>query len=310
MDAKFWQEFRSRIKQDESAPAFQKMCWDIYRKHEKEIKLLIKYRTLLNFKPGKVRDAGLAYLIMKTKEYHPMRWRGILKEIMQHASQLPHEIVQTYLLLIVKKHELKSLDLQIKGQETAHYPDNILKKDMSEIKLYIGDLEKDIKNYPKIFMERKLHSPPPKYLPMWYFVARPEHDFYKKENLAIVNQDLLEKEFAKTNKRATLVNELHDLFLKHSWTSPEVTLAIKNIKYLAKRIRIEKAQEIELKERTSVQWVARRRVEMVLNLEEQKDTLRKIRITKGVPNREIYDKIHRILDDFAKLLDEAIATYS
>jgi hypothetical protein len=310
MDERFWQEFRKRTAQFESSPSFQKWCWEVYNKNKVAIELLVKYRTLLNFKPGGVQDAGLSYLIMKTKEYHPMRWRGLLKQIMEHASHLPHEIVETYLLLIAKKHQLKSLGLQLKGQEVAYYPDNVLSGTANQIKLYVGDLEKDIKNYPNIFMKRKMHAPPSEYLPDWYFIARPEHDFYKKENLAIVNQDLLEKEFVATNKRAVLVNELNDLLLKHAWPNPKIVLAIKNVKYLAKRIKIEKVQEIELKTKTSAEWVARRRVEMVLNLKEQKDTVRKIRDLKGVPSREVYERINKILDTFAKQLDKAIATYS
>lgn len=304
MDEEFWQQFWRVTRAFESTREFQDWCRKVYAANKDVVQEFVRWRTLFNIKPGSSPDAGLAFMIYKLKEYHPLRWKHILRFIMRKASSLPPGLYETYLLLLIKKYELKNINEMLAGAKTMVYPGNILRRRTGEIQVYIQYVIK----YLKKGEIKGLLSPPPDILPEWYFVARPEYKFYAEEHLEAVLQPLFEKELAEGNKKLQLLNELHTILQKHAWNAPFIAESKELLRELAVKVEIENRLRAEMKKMIDLKQAEKQslRIQLMVREQQKKAELvtKVLRRGQAIPNKEMHQRVFSLLTELQELLKE------
>ena len=304
MDNKLIKNLRKKVKNYESSKEYQDYCWKVYHKNEDFIKQLIKWRTILNIKPGSTGDKAIAFFIHRLWQKHSFKWKIILRRMMMSVLAHPPGMYSTFLSIYMNRYEMSMLKDIIAGNEDKYYVsrDRIHSKEKLSKRLQL--LEDYDKKYATKFLKEgkivPLSSPEIEFLPEWYFIARPTNKFYQDKNLEAIIQPLIEREIAEDNIKLKYVNKLNELFQKHAFQTTHLKKALNYLKGIGKFILLEIKFRKELKEEKDLNKVKTIENKIKKNIIAQKLVLKEIeeKLTKGtiVPNKEIHEKVTSLMD--------------
>ena len=273
---------------------FQEHCWELYRKHKEEITELVRWRTLLHIKPASHADGAIAFLIERAKKLRGRGWKSVVDEIMRKIVELPPGMWETYLQAIVRRHEQQLIDELLKGEGKRYHPVDVLQRKRREIEEYLETLERFMKQ-GRIAM---LTAPPAEYLPDWFFIARPENEFYQNEKLEYAIIPLIEHEKAEENEKARILNKLNALLEKHTWRA----FYLGHLRPLLEELKVLVKEELELstKDERTAHIEQARKLDDILSgrLHQEKRflaDLKAIILKASVPSKEIHEEALRLV---------------
>lgn len=293
--------FQQDVAKMKSSQEFQNYCWQVYTRNKEIVKEFVKTRQYLNITPGSRKDTALGLVFAKVKEYHSIRWKRFFRAIVRGISKIPTGHWETYLMVFVNKYELRHHVDSLSGKSKQIFSEDLIKKSISSIEKFIPYVQQALKDGKII----PLTGPNADMLPDWYFIARPENEFYKSEQLERIIVPLINKEIAADHEKAHKLVELHRYMATHVWEP----FFKKQVEPILGKLKKEVEEEIRLREHLKrekdIKEARQDQKQLEKAVRHQKALLQglnRVMTRTNIPSKEIQDKVEDIIKDINEII--------
>jgi REP element-mobilizing transposase RayT len=306
------EEFQRRVRQTVSSKEYQKWAESVYRKNKALIKELVEWRALYRIKIQSDEDQSVSYLISRVKAKYRITWRGKLDEIKEKAFRESKGMPRNFLNLCINDLYAEEVKKDIKkGGKKIPGNRQLAKPQLERLLKNIEDSRKFMIERQQEGTEIRLFPVAPEYLPIWYFIARPENEFYRNEFLEKGLEPLIRHEKAEDAAKLRSLNEINALFKKYTYKKYYQKTIYPKLKQIADWVKEEYALRDKIRREAGISVVDQHRIrikELIHQQEEEWDRLKSLIINniEFMPDKKTQDELREAYRKVKDAIDEEL----